>query len=173
MTRRLIPILCAVLALAAAAAAQQPAAPAPRGAGEGGPPPGRGGTPPPSPQAIERAAQILCEARTAMGGDKLTGIQTIVATGRTQRVRGNNLVPIEFEIAIELPDKYVRKDEVPAEESGPTATGFAGDELIQVGAVACPGARPGCSHSKSPAASCATARRSCFPAPARTALRRG
>jgi len=95
---------------------------------------GRGTPPPPSPQAVERAGQILADARQAMGGDKLTNLQTLVATGRTQRVRGNNLVPIEFEIAIERPDKYVRKDEVPAEESGPTTTGFAGEDLIQTGA---------------------------------------
>jgi hypothetical protein len=46
-------------------------------------------------------------------------------------VRGDNLVPIEFEISIQLPDKYVRKDEVPAEESEPTSTGFNGSDVIQ------------------------------------------
>jgi hypothetical protein len=66
-----------------------------------------------------------------MGGAALAGVTSILATGQTRRVRGDNLVPIEFEIAIELPDKYVRKDEVPAEESEPTSTGFAGTELIQ------------------------------------------
>ena len=66
-----------------------------------------------------------------MGGDKFTAVRTIVATGRTRRVRGDNLVPIEFEINIELPDKYVRKDEVPAEESQPTSTGFVGNEIVQ------------------------------------------
>ena len=66
-----------------------------------------------------------------MGGDKLAGVTTVLVTGQTRRVRGDNLVPIEFEIAIELPDKYVRKDEVPAEESEPTSTGFAGAEVIQ------------------------------------------
>ena len=44
-------------------------------------------------------------------------------------MRGDNLVPIEFEIFVELPDKYLRKDEIPAQESGPTASGFNGDEL--------------------------------------------
>jgi hypothetical protein len=85
----------------------------------------------PTQAAIDRANQILADARTAMGGEKLAAIKTILTTGRTRRVRGDNLVPIEFEIAIELPDKYVRKDEVPAEESEPTSTGFAGAELIQ------------------------------------------
>jgi hypothetical protein len=123
-------VMGAILVMATSVAAQQPAAT---------PPPGRGAAPPPSPQAIERAGQILADARKAMGGEKLTAIQSIIVTGRTQRVRGNNLVPIEFEMAIEVPDKFVRKDEVPAEESGPTATGFVGDELIQVGAPAGPG----------------------------------
>jgi hypothetical protein len=65
-----------------------------------------------------------------------------VATGRTRQVRGDNLVPIEFEISVELPNKYLRKDEVPAQESGPTATGFNGDELLEV-ANAGPSGRPG------------------------------
>jgi hypothetical protein len=105
---------------------QAPSAPAPG--------PGRGAaaqTPPPSAAAIERASQVLADTRKAMGGDKLAAVTTVVATGRTRRVRGDNLVPIEFEIAIELPDKYVRKDEVPAEESEPTSTGFVGEDIIQ------------------------------------------
>jgi hypothetical protein len=78
------------------------------------------------------AAAVLAAARQALGGDKkLAAVKTIVATGRTRQVRGENLVPIEFEIDIELPDKYVRKDEVPAQESGVTAAGFNGDELLQ------------------------------------------
>src|SRR5213078_3322206 len=77
-------------------------------------------------------AAILAAAREALGGDKaLSAVKTIVATGRTQQIRGNNLVPIEFEIDVELPDKYVRKDEIPAQESGPSTTGFNGDALIQ------------------------------------------
>ncbi|MBI1873637.1 MAG: hypothetical protein HYS05_07085 [Acidobacteria bacterium] len=74
----------------------------------------------------------MATAREALGGEKrLSGVKSFVATGRTRQVRGENLVPIEFEISTELPDKYVRKDEIPAQESGPTSTGFNGDELIQ------------------------------------------
>ena len=122
-------VSCAATAVASGQAppAQTPAAPAgPPGRAQGPPQP-----PPPSPAAIERAGQILAETRKALGGDKLAAVTTILVTGRTRRVRGDNLVPIEFEIAIELPDKYVRKDEVPAEESEPTSTGFAGSEVIQ------------------------------------------
>ncbi|HXD72101.1 MAG TPA: hypothetical protein VN628_00120 [Vicinamibacterales bacterium] len=77
-------------------------------------------------------AAILASTRDALGGEKkLSAVKTIVASGRTQQVRGNNLVPIEFEINIELPDKYVRKNEIPAQESGPSVEGFNGDALIQ------------------------------------------
>ena len=85
-----------------------------------------------APPGKPDAAAVLAAARQALGGDKkLSAVKTLTATGRTRQVRGDNLVPIEFEIFIELPDKYVRKDEVPAQESGPTASGFNGDELLQ------------------------------------------
>ena len=86
-------------------------------------------------------AKVLAAAREALGGEKrLSAVRTFVATGRTRQVRGDNLVPIEFEIACELPDKYVRKDEIPAQESGPTAAGFNGDALIQTPGASGPAA---------------------------------
>jgi hypothetical protein len=94
-------------------------------------------------QTPDKSVQILADARTALGGAKLDQVKTIVATGRTKRVRGNNLVPIEFEIAMELPDKYLRKDEFPAEETDPTSTGFNGAALIQLPVPAAPPARAG------------------------------
>lgn len=79
------------------------------------------------------AAQVISSAREALGGEKkLSAIRTVTATGRTRQVRGNNLVPIEFEINCELPDKFVRKDEIPAQDTDPTTRGFSGDRLIQV-----------------------------------------
>lgn len=128
--------------------AQAPAAPSPaqgsgpapdgaRGAPPGAPgrgAAGRGALPPLTPQAIERAQTILAETRKALG-DKFSTTTSIVANGQTRRVRGDNLVPIEFEIDIEFPDKYVRKDEVPAEESQPTTNGFVGSEAIAIAAA--------------------------------------
>ena len=68
-----------------------------------------------------------------LGGEKrMSSLKTLIASGRTRQVQGDNLVPIEFEITIELPDKYVRTDEIPARESGPSSRGFNGDGLIQV-----------------------------------------
>ena len=79
------------------------------------------------------AASILAAAREALGGDqKLAAVTSFSATGRTRQLRGNNLVPIVFEMWCELPDKYIRKDEIPAQESDPTSSGFNGDSLIQI-----------------------------------------
>jgi hypothetical protein len=89
------------------------------------------------------AAAILREARKALGGDAhLDAITSFAATGRTRQVRGDNLVPIEFEINCELPDKYVRRDEIPAQESGPTSAGFNGDGLVAEPAPPMPPPRP-------------------------------
>jgi hypothetical protein len=78
------------------------------------------------------APGVLAAAREALGGEKrLSAVRTFIITGRTRQVRGDNLVPIEFEIACELPDKFVRKDEIPAQESEPTTVGFNKDALIQ------------------------------------------
>ena len=141
---------CAVVGMTVllASPAQQPtqAGTPPPAQGRAGAPPAPAPAPPPSPAAIERASGILAEARKAMGGPALEGIKTLTASGRTKRVRGNNLVPIEFELGIELPDKYFRKDEFPAEETDPTSLGFNGDNLVQTPAPAAgppSGARPG------------------------------
>jgi hypothetical protein len=92
----------------------------------------------------DAAAATVAAARAALGGEKkLAAVKSLVATGRTRQVRGENLVPIEFEIAMEFPDRYVRKDEIPAQESGPTSTGFNGAELIQFPAPAPPPPRAG------------------------------
>src|SRR5438876_1008402 len=78
------------------------------------------------------AESVLAATREALGGDKnLAAVKTFVATGRTRQVRGNNLVPIEFEISCELPDKFVRKDEIPAQDTDLTISGFNGNQLIQ------------------------------------------
>ena len=150
-------VVCLAVAATVMAGAQTPAPPPAQ------PPPGRGPQTPPAQAAaaptqanIDRANALLAEARKAMGGEKLAAVKSLIVTGRTKRVRGNNLVPIEFEMSIELPDKYVRKDESPAEETDPTSTGFNGDALIQIPPpVAAPpragGAAPGGAAGGGPA----------------------
>jgi len=94
--------------------------------------------------AVDRAATVLANARVALGGDKkISAVKTFTTTGRTRRVQGDNLVPIEFEILVELPDKYIRKDEIPAQESDPSTQGFNGEALVQVPPPTPPEPRPG------------------------------
>src|SRR4051812_6649451 len=60
------------------------------------------------------AESVLAAARAALGGEaKIAAVKTFIANGRTRQVRGDNLIPIEFEIQAELPDKYSRRDEFP------------------------------------------------------------
>ena len=100
-------------------------------------------------QAPTDATPVLTKAREALGGEKkLASIKTIVASGQTRQIRGESLIPIVFEINIELPAKYSRRDETPAVESGYTTTGFSSDDLIQLPPPTTPtmppmGARPG------------------------------
>ena len=90
------------------------------------------------------AAAVIAQARQALGGEsRLAAVKTFIATGRTRQVRGDNLVPIEFEIQAELPDRYARRDEFPAQDAGPTTAGFSGDTLIQLPPPPAPAARPG------------------------------
>jgi hypothetical protein len=118
-----------------------PAAQLPPAGGPPGP-----ATPPAAPltqAAIDKAAPILAATRQALGGDKLAAIRTLSARGQTRRLRGNNLVPILFEMDLEFPDKYLRKDESPFDNSDPTSFGFNGSDLLQVPPPAAPPARAG------------------------------
>lgn len=97
---------------------------------------------------VPDAAAVLAKAREALGGEKkLAGVTSFVATGQTRQIRGENLIPIEFEINVELPDRYSRRDETPAVESGYSTSGFNGDNLVQLPLPATPSqmtmARPG------------------------------
>jgi hypothetical protein len=80
----------------------------------------------------DRTAAVLAATRAALGGEaRIGGVRTLVAAGRTRQLRGDNLVPLEFELQVELPDKYSRYEEAPAQDSGPTTVGFNGNALVQ------------------------------------------
>jgi hypothetical protein len=90
------------------------------------------------------AESVLAAARAALGGEaKIAAVKTFIVTGRTRQVRGENLVPIEFEIQAELPDKYSRRDEFPAQDAGPVTAGFVGDALVLIPRPVPPPPRPG------------------------------
>ena len=90
------------------------------------------------------ADAVMAGARAALGGEaKIAAVKTFIATGRTRQVRGENLVPIEFEIQAELPDKYSRRDEFPAQDAGPVTAGFVGEALVLIPRPAPPPPKPG------------------------------
>lgn len=90
------------------------------------------------------ADSVLANARKALGGEaKIASVKTFIANGRTRQVRGENLVPIEFEIQAELPDKYSRRDEFPAQDAGPVTAGFVGDAIVLIPRPVPPPPRPG------------------------------
>jgi hypothetical protein len=107
----------------------------------------QGQTPGPAPDA----ATVLAKAREALGGEKkLSAIKSFVATGQTRQIRGENLIPIVFEINVEFPDKYSRRDETPAVESGYSTSGFNGDGLIQLPPPTIPLMPPGMARPGGP-----------------------
>jgi hypothetical protein len=103
-----------------------------------------GAHPIPGAAQTRTAESVLAAARAALGGEaKIATVKTFIATGRTRQVRGDNLVPIEFEIQAELPDKFSRRDEFPAQDAGPVTAGFVGDQLVLIPRPAPPLPRPG------------------------------
>lgn len=79
------------------------------------------------------AGQVLAGAREAMGGDKLAAVRTLTATGRTQRTTPAGTMESEFELSLELPDKYLMRTVMAAmgNMSVYRNTGFSGGQVIE------------------------------------------
>jgi len=80
------------------------------------------------------ANQVLAETRAALGGGKIAAVKTITALGRTLRTGpGGNTTESEFEMAMELPDKYLMRSVMVAmgNMSVYRNTGFNGGQVIE------------------------------------------
>jgi hypothetical protein len=78
--------------------------------------------------------QILAGARNALGGPKLEAVRTLTAAGRTLRVLPNGTsAENEFELALELPDKYLMRSVMAAmgNMSVYRMSGFNGGQVIE------------------------------------------
>src|SRR5262245_27456573 len=78
--------------------------------------------------------KVLADVREALGGDKkLAAITSLTVTGQSSRASGDtSSPPADFEMALQLPDKFMKK-EVVAVINGMTlarTSGFNGPELI-------------------------------------------
>jgi hypothetical protein len=78
--------------------------------------------------------KVLADAREALGGDKkLDAVKTLSIAGRSLRTNpAGTSTESEFEVAIELPDKYMRRDAVVnmGNMSIYRTSGFNGDGVI-------------------------------------------
>lgn len=79
------------------------------------------------------AARVLNEMRAALGGDKLAGVTSFTASGRSARTMGQFQMTGDVEILCELPDKYLKKETLTVGSMGSmtTALGFNGETLLQ------------------------------------------
>jgi hypothetical protein len=78
-------------------------------------------------------ARILADTRQALGGDKLNNLKSLSVVGRSQRTRPDGTTSENaFELLMELPDKFMKRDVVMA--MGSTSvyrmSGFNGEGLI-------------------------------------------
>ncbi len=87
-----------------------------------------------APAQVGDVKQILADARAALGGDKkLDAVKTLTMTGRALRTSpGGITTEGDFDVAIELPDKFVRRDMVAnmGNMSAYRISGFNGDGVI-------------------------------------------
>jgi hypothetical protein len=61
-------------------------------------------------QDAARGAALLALAQQAVGGKSLAGVKTLQVTGTFRRVVGGNDTEGDFDVFIELPDKYLRSE---------------------------------------------------------------
>jgi hypothetical protein len=83
--------------------------------------------------ADEKAAEILSQARKALGGEKLDKLQGLSAEGSYRRVMGEREMSGDLELALQLPDKYLRMETVGLDPSNPMRrfSGFNGTTVIE------------------------------------------
>lgn len=79
----------------------------------------------------DKAAEILAQARKAIGGNKLDALKTFSAEARTQRNVGTMQMTSEVELLLAMPDKYMRSE---SSSGGPvnfsSTTGFNGNRPL-------------------------------------------
>lgn len=83
--------------------------------------------------ADEKAAEILVQARKALGGEKLDTLQGLAAEGTYRRLLGEREMSGDIELALQLPDKYLRMETIGLDPSNPMRrfSGFNGSTVIE------------------------------------------
>ena len=79
-------------------------------------------------QDAARGAALLSLAQQAVGGERLASVKTLQVTGTFRRVAGGNDTEGDFDVFIEVPDKYLRSEKTgtPGQPSTETIEALVG-----------------------------------------------
>jgi hypothetical protein len=78
-----------------------------------------------------KAAEVMADARKAIGDKKLEALKTLTLEAQIQRNVGAMQMTTDTEILLELPDRYLRSDTSSGPMSGGFTSGFNGDKVIR------------------------------------------
>src|SRR5688500_12592351 len=81
--------------------------------------------------AQDKAAEVLANVRKAIGAGKLETLKTFSLEAARARNVGSRQMTSEIEIFLELPDKYVRVENMTAPAPMTMTTGFNGEKVIR------------------------------------------
>ncbi|HUF24772.1 MAG TPA: hypothetical protein VMN81_11630 [Vicinamibacterales bacterium] len=80
--------------------------------------------------AQDKAADVLAAMRQAIGGGKLDSLRTFSLEAATARNIGERQLTTEVELYLDIPDKYLRVENVTAPIARTMTSGFNGDKVI-------------------------------------------
>ena len=81
--------------------------------------------------AQQKAADVLAKMREAIGGGKLDSLRTFSLEAKSAMNMGERQMVRDLELYLELPDKYLRVDNITAPIARTMTSGHNGEKLIQ------------------------------------------
>lgn len=91
-------------------------------------------------EQADKAADVLSAMRKAIGGTKLDSLKTFSLEAKSARNVGERQMLSDVELYLDIPDKYLRVDNLTAPIARTLQTGFNGDKLIRPAGMGAPGA---------------------------------
>jgi hypothetical protein len=79
----------------------------------------------------DKAAEVLASVRQALGGGKLDSLKTFSMEAKTARNVGTRQMTSDVEFYLEMPDKYLRVENITAPMAASMSSGFNGDKVIR------------------------------------------
>jgi hypothetical protein len=87
----------------------------------------------PATAADEKAAEVLGQVRKALGGQRLEKMESLAITGTYRRTFGEREMSGDLELALQLPDKFLRMETFGPDPSNPVRrfSGFNGTTTLE------------------------------------------